>query len=152
MDTKNHASEPDRTAIVTEARSWIGTPYHHQASIHGIGTDCLGLVRGVYRALYGREAELPPPYTADWAEATGHETLLEAGNRHLVRIAIDQARPGDVLVFRYRHGLPAKHTGILVTATTMVHASEGAPVCEVVLAPWWRRRIAGAFRFPGIHA
>ncbi len=28
----------------------------------------------------------------------------------------------------------------------MIHAMEGAPVCEVALSPWWRRRIAGAFR------
>ena len=26
----------------------------------------------------------------------------------------------------------------------------GVNVCEVALAPWWRRRIAGVFRFPGV--
>ena len=28
---------------------WIGTPYRHQASLKGVGCDCLGLVRGVWR-------------------------------------------------------------------------------------------------------
>jgi HK97 family phage prohead protease len=37
---------------------------------------------------------------------------------------------------------------ILATPATMIHAMEGAPVCEVSLSPWWRRRLAGAFRFP----
>ena len=46
-------------AIVAEARSWIGTPYRHQTSVKGIGCDCLGLVRGVWRACLGREPELP---------------------------------------------------------------------------------------------
>ena len=39
-----------RRAILTEARDWIGTPYQHQASLKGAGCDCLGLVRGVWRA------------------------------------------------------------------------------------------------------
>jgi NlpC/P60 family putative phage cell wall peptidase len=39
--------------ILEEARSWIGTPYQHQASLKGVGCDCIGLVRGVWRAVYG---------------------------------------------------------------------------------------------------
>jgi len=40
-------------AIVTEARRWIGTPYVHQGSLCGAGSDCLGLIRGIYRATLG---------------------------------------------------------------------------------------------------
>ncbi|MFZ1885801.1 MAG: hypothetical protein WAU53_19910, partial [Rhodoplanes sp.] len=32
----------------------------------------------------------------------------------------------------------------------MVHAHDGAAVAEVAIAPWWRRRLAYAFRFPGV--
>jgi len=32
----------------------------------------------------------------------------------------------------------------------LIHAVEGAPVSEVALTPWWRRRMAAAFSFPGI--
>jgi NlpC/P60 family putative phage cell wall peptidase len=49
-----------RTTIVAEARSWIGTPYRHQASLKGVGCDCLGLVRGVWRAVLGAEPEAVP--------------------------------------------------------------------------------------------
>ncbi len=31
-----------REDIVRAARGWIGTPYRHQASLKGVGTDCLG--------------------------------------------------------------------------------------------------------------
>jgi NlpC/P60 family putative phage cell wall peptidase len=134
--------------IVPLARAWLGTPYHHQASIRGVGTDCIGLIRGLYRELYGREAEAAPAYSRDWAEASGEETLLAAACRHLVEIAPEQAVPGDVLVFRYRGRSVAKHAAILATPTTMIHAIEGAPVSEVALSPWWRRHLAGAFRFP----
>ncbi len=138
-----------RADIVRVARTWLGTPYHHQASVKGIGADCLGLVRGVWRELYGRDAEAPPPYTRDWAEASGRETLLAAAGRHLAPVAPADARPGDVLVFRLRVATVAKHAGLLASTTTMIHAMEGGPACEVVLSPWWRRRIAGAFAFPG---
>ena len=74
-----------RADIVAEARAWIGTPYRHQASLAGVGADCLGLVRGVWRGLNGRDAEAPPPYSRDWAEALGEETLIAAADRHLAR-------------------------------------------------------------------
>ena len=139
-----------REKIVELARSWIGTPYHHQASLKGVGTDCLGLVRGVYRELYGVEAENPPPYTPDWAEATGLETMLKAAERHLERQK-GEMQPGDVLIFRMRPGMVAKHAAIVSAPQRMIHAIEGAPVCEVVLSGWWQRHIAGVYGFPGVR-
>lgn len=141
---------PTRDDIVVAARRWIGTPYHHQASLRGVGTDCLGLVRGVWRELYGGDAETPPPYSRDWAEASDREAMLEAAARHLVPVSLPLIDVGDVIVFRLRAGFVAKHAAILTSASTMLHAVEGAPVGEVPLSRWWRRRIAGAFQFPGV--
>lgn len=146
-------------AILATARSWLGTPYHHQAAVKGAGCDCLGLVRGVYEELYGRPAETPPPYSRDWAEASSAETMLEAARRHLTEIDPREARPGDVLIFRMRAGGMAKHAAILsdgclspgnakAAGCRMIHAVEGSPACEVHLGAWWRRRVAAAFRFP----
>ena len=143
-------ARPNREAIVAAARGWLGTPYHHQASERGVGADCIGLVRGVWRDIYGVDAEQPPAYSRDWAEASGVETLLAAANRHLAPIDPGAIRPGDVIVFRLRPGLVAKHAAILVAPQSFVHAMEGAPACEVALAPWRRRRLAGAFAFPGV--
>ena len=55
-----------RARIVAEALSWVGTPYRDQASCKGAGCDCLGLVRGVWRAVIGPEPEAMPPYSRDW--------------------------------------------------------------------------------------
>ena len=146
----------DRLAVVAAARSWVGTPYRHQASLQGAGCDCLGLVRGVWRALYGEEPEAPPAYRADWAETGGRETLLEAARRHLVEIAVSDARPGDVLLFRMSPEACVKHCAILSEARPgdperrMIHACWGRAVVECWMGPWWRRRLTHAFSFPGV--
>ncbi len=140
-----------RSEIVAEARRWIGTPYCHQASLCGAGCDCLGLVRGVWRALVGAEPETPPPYTPDWAEALGEETLLVAARRHLLEIAPGNVRHGDVLIFRMGTGVPAKHCGVVTGDGTLVHAYWGRCVAETRLSAWWSRRVAAAFSFPGVE-
>jgi len=136
-------------AVVAAARAWIGTPYHHQASLKGVGADCLGLIRGVWRDLYGEDAEEPPGYSRDWGEASGEETLIAAATRHLVMKSIAARAPGDVLVFRMRPGAIAKHAAILATPTTMIHAMEDRLTAEIPLGAWWRRRLAAVFSFPG---
>ncbi|MBI1261407.1 MAG: peptidase P60 [Rhizobiales bacterium] len=135
--------------IVAAARGWIGTPYRHQASERGVGSDCLGLVRGVYREVMGREPELPPAYSADWAERDGAgEQMADAARRHLIARRLGRERPGDVLLFRLRPAAPAKHAAILSDATRMIHAYSGHAVVETALTPWWQRRLVFVFSFP----
>jgi len=141
---------PSRDALVAAARRWIGTPYCHQASLIGAGCDCLGLIRGLWREFYGAEPEAIPPYAPDWAEASGLEAMIDAGRRHLAPVPLAAAAPGDVIFFRWRSDLPAKHAGVLTTPDRFVHAYEGAAVVESPLGPWWRRRLAAAFAFPGV--
>ena len=95
----------------------------------------------------GQEPELPPPYSADWAEA-GADTLVAAARRHLVEIDRAAFEAGDVLLFRWRDALPAKHCAVAASPDTMIHAHDGASVVEVAVHPWWRRHLAYAFRFP----
>jgi len=139
-----------RRAILAEARDWIGTPYQHQMSAKGAGCDCLGLVRGVWRAFYGAEPETPPAYTPDWAERQGAETLLQAARRYLK--PVNAAEPGDVLLFRMHAQAPAKPVAILDEGGLLIHAYWGRAVVRSRFAPWWRARLAGAFAFPEVAA
>ena len=141
-------------SIITEARRWLGTPYQHQASCLGAGADCLGLVRGIYRALYGQEPQTPPPYAA-YAGAGEAETLLMAA-RHYLQAQPLPAPPllphtGHVLAFRMRRSLPVRHLAIMSFDGKMVHAVSGVHVCEVAFSAWWQRRCAAVFSFPNIH-
>lgn len=150
---RSSAADPVlRRAAVEEARRWLGTPYRHQASVRGAGADCLGLLRGVWRAVVGPEPEVPPAYTPDWSEAGGEERLLAAALRHLVPIPDREAGEGDVLLFRMARWAPAKHLGLLVSPRLaggrMIHAYSGHGVCETHLTESWQRRLVAAFRLP----
>ena len=136
--------------IVRAAHGWLGTPYVHQASLKGVGTDCLGLVRGVWREVLGEEPEVAPPYAPGWAEEGAGEALAKAAGRHLVEIPCTEFQAGGVLLFRWRPHLAAKHAGIAVSGTHMLHAQEQAVVTEIALSAWWLRHLAFAFRFPGV--
>lgn len=138
--------------VVAEARSWIGTAYVHQASARDSGTDCLGLVRGVWRAVQGAEPEEVPAYSRDWAEVEGAEVLLAAALRHFRPVARSRAfAPGEVLLFRMRQGAVAKHLGIvgdIGERRSFIHAYSGHGVVETSLSAPWVRRIVGRFDFP----
>ncbi len=133
--------------IVTLARDWIGTPYHHRAALRGVGADCLGLIRGLWRARFGAEPAALPPYTPSWAEAGGDEALWHALAQHLHPVQMPS--DGDVLLFRLQPRALAKHLGIQSgQGRTFIHACPRAGVVEAPLSRPWARRIVARFAFP----
>ena len=145
----NEGEDATRQAVLAIAQSWIDTPYQHQASVKGVGCDCLGLIRGIWRTLYEvDDPESLPNYTPDWAEEQGEETLLHAARRWLIETVTP--KPGDVVLFRLRPGVPCKHVGILSGENRVIHAYWGRAVVESWLAPFWSRRLAYSFSFPAL--
>lgn len=138
--------------VVEAARLWIGTPFCHQASARGQGCDCLGLIRGVYRDIYGREAPVlpddPADYRPDWAQRGAEERLLTGLSGHLNTLPAGGAQAGDVLVFRMRIYGPATHCSIVSGPGAMLHAWQRRGVCETALCAGWRRRTVARFGFP----
>ena len=148
MTRPQFATDPHR--IIVDARDWLGTPYHDQASLKGVGCDCLGLARGVWRELVGDEPFPIPPYSRDWGETGTREVLAEGARRMMIEVAPAEAGPGALVLFRMRPGAIAKHVGILTTPSRFIHAYERLGVIEEPLTPAWQRRIAFAFLFPSI--
>ncbi len=139
-----------RDKVAAQARLWIDTPYCHQASQRGAGTDCLGLIRGIWRELCGDEPLEVPPYTPDWAEASGDETLLRAAQSCLVPVCSQATKTGDIMLFRMSPHAPCKHIAVRASETTIIHAYWGRAVVESYLVPYWQKRHAYSFAFPSL--
>jgi len=161
--------DPER--VIASARSWLGTPYHDQASLKGVGCDCLGLARGVWREVVGPEPFPIPAYSRDWGETGPREAsepvpqganrssgaigggegpigLVEGARRMMPEIAPSDIGPGALVLFRMKPRAIAKHVGILTGSGSFLHAYERLGVIEEPLTPTWRRRIVFAFLFP----
>jgi len=140
-----------RDAFLAEARCWIGTPYRHQASIQGVGADCLGLIRGIWRNLIGKEPEQIPAYTADWAEPSHEEVLLAAACRWLVPKPLLSNELAEIIIFRMCDGSVAKHLGIAAEVNgypSFIHSYTDHGVVESPLSAPWQRKIIARFDFP----
>ena len=138
----------DPSLVVDTARLWLGTPYHDQASLRGVGCDCLGLARGVWREVVGDEPFLIPPYSRDWGEIGPREVLAVGARQMMPEITPTDASPGALVLFRMAPRAIAKHVGILTARDRFIHAYERLGVVEEILTPTWARKIAFAFLFP----
>lgn len=133
--------------VVLAAREWLGTPYRHRASTPGAGCDCLGLLRGVWRALYGAEPMVPPPYRASMRDPENAGALREAAERFLLP-AEGPVLAGQVLLFTLAGLDEPKHCAITVSKNRFIHAQEKLGVVEAYLTEGWARRVSGRFWFP----
>lgn len=133
--------------VVAAARTWLGTPYRHRASTLGAGCDCLGLLRGVWRTLYGNEPMAVPAYRADMRDPA-HAGALRRAAETCLCAAGGVLVGGDVVLFTLGGQREAKHCGIMLSDTRFIHAQEHLGVVEANLTPAWARRVSGHFRFP----
>ena len=138
----------DPALVIAVARSWLRTPYHDQASLRGVGCDCLGLARGVWREVVGDEPFPIPPYSQDWGETGPREVLAEGARTMMQEIAPREISPGALVLFRMAPRAIAKHVGIVTAPGCFIHAYERLGVVEEVLTLTWARKIAFAFLFP----
>ena len=134
-----------RAEIVRCARTWIGTPFHHQGRLRGVGVDCAGLVIEV-----AREMEIADVDVLGYGRQPDPRAFRAALHEHLCEVAPQAALPGDVLSFAYieeQHLAIASHVGVSGPAA-MVHADQRSGGCvEVPLGHLWGRRLRGCWRF-----
>jgi NlpC/P60 family putative phage cell wall peptidase len=138
---------PTRDQIITAARDYLGTPFHHQGRLKGVGIDCIGLLTGVAQELGITHHDFQG-YSRHPDGVTLTRELTKAG---LIPITVDEARPGDVIVFWITRPTLPCHAGILTYADHVIHT--WSTIGQVVEHPYddaWRKRVACAFRFPGV--
>lgn len=137
-----------RERIVAIARRYVGTPYHHQARVPGIGIDCVGVLVCIAREL---GVIGPAVDYAAYARNAKDDTLLQILDSHLDRMrSPDIAEPGDVLTFQI--GKWPHHIAIKTGHDTLLHSYAGiGRVVETQIGGNWRQRIIAAHRIPEVN-
>ena len=107
-----------QNAIVQEALSWLGTPYHHQGRVKGCGVDCGTLLCEVFEAVKLIEHYDPRPYPPDWH-------LHQLGQRYLEHVQkmcyeVDDPQPGDIVLYQF--GKCVSHGAIVIKWPQIIHS------------------------------
>lgn len=108
-----------RAALVAEAQSWLGTPFHHQGRVKGGGVDCAMLLAEVYHRCGLVPSIDPGYYPPDWHLHRDAERYLEKLLPYARELA-GPPLPGDVAVFRF--GRTFSHGAIVIEWPRLIHA------------------------------
>lgn len=131
-----------RNDFVALARTWKGTPFHHQGRLKGVGVDCIG-----YAVELAKEAHiLTPNDITNYARYPHDDTLLLGLQSHLEEIPVKDILPGDILLFKIYKD--PQHIAIL-TDLGIIHAVEQG-VVETGFDDMWKKRLVKAFKLPGV--
>lgn len=133
-----------REQIVAAARGWIGTRWHHQGRLKGVGVDCAGLILGTAKELGLTEFDM-----TGYGHRPDSRELEQLCHDHMKSIPVARARPGDVLLIEVDK--QPQHMAFK-TDIGMIHAF--APLRSVVehrIDENWAERIVAAFRISGVR-
>ena len=133
-------NEQNATAMIAAARSWLGTPFHHQGRAPHVGLDCLGLLVCAARA-----AGLAINDRTDYPWRPDGKALL-AGLEEHGAVRVNEMQAGDVLLFRFDN--QPQHLAIVSDAARMIHAyAPAGKVVETTISAAWLNRLIGIYRF-----
>jgi NlpC/P60 family putative phage cell wall peptidase len=143
-------AHPLAAAICAEALTWLGTPFHDQAALKGVGADCAGLVLGVAKALgLVAPAWRPPPYHPAWHLFESSELLADTMQQlGATPLEPTQTAPGDILLCRWRGQRAHGHCAILLPEAQVLHALVRRGVVRQPLTGRFWRGATRAMRFP----
>ena len=114
--------QKQRQLVISEARSWCGTPFHMNAFVKGVGVDCGRFLVACFSAggINVPDIKDLPIMSAQWHLHKNDERYLELITKFT---KITQApQPGDIVMMRIGKGYA--HSGILVELPlVMIHAS-----------------------------
>lgn len=111
--------EEGRRAVVAEALTWLGTPFHDNSAIKGAGADCIHVVSASFVAPGIIEQPNIWKYSPRWHLHRSEELMLNSVQQFAVETG--EVKPGNVVL--YREGRCFSHCGIITNDLHLVHAS-----------------------------
>ena len=133
-----------REDFVSNARSMIGTPFHHQGRVPGVGLDCAGLV-------ICAASELDLGDKAGYGRIPSQGLFSQAVADQCDPVSLDVAVPGDIIMFAFR--TEPQHVAIIssINPVMIIHAFKDAGrVVENSLDATWLGRLRGVWRIRGL--
>ncbi len=144
--------------IILQARTWLGTKYHHQGRLKKSaagagGVDCIGLIIGVIDELGlqdGTGTQLSAHDEFNYSMHPERGRLVASIQKHLREVPLAKMSEGDVLLFRTFRD--PQHVGLLSNYPTggpgLIHCNSSAGrVVEQPLSDAWVRMLTHAYRF-----
>lgn len=138
-----------RDDVVTEARSWVKTPFLWHGTLKGIGVDCAGMIVGIMQSL-GVKIPSRVSYWCKGGVPPRGDHLLKFLDGELGQRKTDR-QPGDICVFRAKPTRgQAQHLAI-ATDGGIIHAdARWGFVVEHHMDDKWTDRFVCAYGFPGV--
>ena len=124
------------------ARQCIGTPFHHQGRIPGVGLDCGGLL-----AVVGHAAGLPVEDISNYPHIPADSSFRALIERQTNKIQFNDLQLGDLVMFKFDK--EAQHIGIVssLEPLMMIHAwAQMRKVTENAIDDYWLKKVSGCYR------
>lgn len=139
---------PDQ--VIAVARTWLGTPYHHQGRLKHVGVDCIGLILGVGSEC-GQHGFDRPEFVAYGRRPPRGKSMLTYFDDLIVARA-GEPQPSDILVFWVNKETKRPQHIALYTGSTLIHTfADIGRVVEHGFSPEWREKLVKTYRFPGVE-
>jgi cell wall-associated NlpC family hydrolase len=159
--------------IVSQARTWLGTCYHHQGRLKKSktckgGVDCIGLIIGVAKelGLTGANGKLLAEFDetgySPYPDGVSLQRFLDlhfnkiSANQQPIKHA-DIIKQGDILLFKlFTHpqhvGIAINFQGGDIRSIGVIHCySASGQVVEHHLSIAWQKMLVGVYRFRGLE-
>jgi cell wall-associated NlpC family hydrolase len=122
-----------RRLVVEEALSWVHTPYHHGASVKGVGVDCVWILIRVYQAVGRLPVDYSPgQYSREWYLHKSEEIYLSGVQTYASRLPEGvNPLPADIALYKVGHCV--SHGAIIVDDELLIHANRKAREVEISL-------------------
>jgi len=125
--------------VIAAARGCLGTPFHHQGRMPGVGLDCIGLIVVALRQA-GMEIQDNITYARQPSAAQLQQELDDHGF-----IRVEAMQPGDILLFRFNRA--PQHVALCTESNRMIHAyAPTGKVVECGIGTSWQNRMCGIYR------
>ena len=125
----------DREALVAEAKTWLGTPFHHAANLKGVGADCGQWLYQLFLDCGVISPSEIQPYSLSWAVHTDDNRYIDMIERYALRVADDDTRPGNIIIFKF--GRAYSHGALITGWPNIIHIArhDGCCVDDVLNGP-----------------